>query len=310
MPVSSDYDAEFARAADLLEAGQLAEAEAVFSEISRKSGQPAWQARAVLALAAADLSRKDFGSAIGRLKTADVSAIGLEPYRKILLARAFEGAGRAREEAGQYRAAFQAEEPFALRVEAGRALAEILEKQKDFREASAVLARAASLSGPAPGVSLALARLRVALALKDTATIRAAARDLLFARAPERELSAPVRRALLEEEARLSPADRGRLARAAAASGDMRRAVRLFGEFRPRLWPKDDRISWPWPAPMRAWDAPSRRRATPPGCPATARRPTSRRASFARISSGSALPAPPRRRATPTASPRPWRTSR
>ena len=241
LPVSSDYDAEFARAADLLEAGRLGEAEIVLAEISRKSGQPAWQARAVLALAAADLSRKDFASAIGRLKTADVSAIGLEPYRKILLARAYEGAGRTREEIGQYRAAFHAEVPFALRAEAGRSLAEILEKQKDLREAAVVLARAASLSGPAPGVSLALARLRVALVQKDTATVRAAARELLFARAPARELSAPIERALRDEEARLSPADRGRLARAAVASGDMRRAVRLFGEFPARLWPKEDR---------------------------------------------------------------------
>src|SRR5262249_59845975 len=60
---SVDVDADFARAADLLEAGQRAEAEALLDAIPSRQDQPAWDARAALLLAAADGRRRDFPAA-------------------------------------------------------------------------------------------------------------------------------------------------------------------------------------------------------------------------------------------------------
>ena len=52
--VSTDYDAEFARAADLLEDGKRAEAEAILEAIRHGAKLPSWDARAALLLAVDD----------------------------------------------------------------------------------------------------------------------------------------------------------------------------------------------------------------------------------------------------------------
>src|SRR5512132_116104 len=93
-PVTSDLDAEFARAADLLEKGERAEATAILTEIQRRAGQRAWDARVAFLLAADDERQKDFPAAERRLRAAAAGAIGLEPYRRDRLARLLEAAGR------------------------------------------------------------------------------------------------------------------------------------------------------------------------------------------------------------------------
>jgi hypothetical protein len=70
-PVTSDFDAEFARAADLLEKGDRAEGESVLLEIRRRANQRAWDARVALLLAADDERRDDFVSAERRLRAAE-----------------------------------------------------------------------------------------------------------------------------------------------------------------------------------------------------------------------------------------------
>ena len=77
-PVTSDFDAEFARAADLLEQGDRASAEAVLAEIGRKADQRAWTARISFLLAADDERRGDFASAEKRLRAAEAGSIGLD----------------------------------------------------------------------------------------------------------------------------------------------------------------------------------------------------------------------------------------
>ncbi|MEP6995448.1 MAG: hypothetical protein ABI968_13065, partial [Acidobacteriota bacterium] len=51
LEVSADFDAEFARAADLLEEGKRPEAEQILEAIRRKTGRPSWDARVVMLLA-------------------------------------------------------------------------------------------------------------------------------------------------------------------------------------------------------------------------------------------------------------------
>src|SRR5262249_54439020 len=54
LEVSADYDAEFARAADLLEENKRAEGEAILETIRKSAQRPAWDARVALLLAADD----------------------------------------------------------------------------------------------------------------------------------------------------------------------------------------------------------------------------------------------------------------
>src|SRR6478736_3754986 len=64
----ADFDADFARAADLLEAGKRAEGEAALVDVRRRAGQPAWDARVAFLLAQDDSRRKDFDGAAQRLE--------------------------------------------------------------------------------------------------------------------------------------------------------------------------------------------------------------------------------------------------
>ena len=241
LPVSSDFDAEFARAADLMESGRREEARALLAEIARKSGQTAWEARVALLLAADEERRREFPAAVDRLQAARANSIGLEPYRILLLARALSAAGQRREAAERYRDAFEASQPFAMRAAAGRALAQALEKEGKPREAAQVLARASSSATPSEAGAIAAERVRLGLVLKDRAGVEAAARALLFAGRDPAGLPPVSRAALRKEEIRLAPAEQRLLARTLLAFGQFRRAARLLERDSPSLWPAEER---------------------------------------------------------------------
>ncbi|HEV8609795.1 MAG TPA: transglycosylase SLT domain-containing protein [Thermoanaerobaculia bacterium] len=242
-PVTSDLDAEFARAADLLEQGDRASAEAVLTEIRRTADQRAWNARVALLLAADDERRKDFASAEARLRAAQATSIGLEPYRRERLGRVLEAAGKGEAAIGELRSAFESEEPFARRTAVGRELARALEKAGRPREALAVLARAAAGARSGDSTAIGIERVRLGLAVKDPAAVAAAARELLL-RAPSADVtrSTPtsVRAVLKREEKRLTAPARARRGRALVAAGDARRGHRLLSESRAS-WPPADR---------------------------------------------------------------------
>lgn len=242
-PVSSDFDAEFARAADSLETNRREEGRAVLEELRHKAALvPAWRARVGLLLASDDLRRRDFVGALRELETAPAAAIGLEPYRQTLVAKAFEGAGRVAEAAAAWRVAWETEEPFAMRPAAGRGLAQALRRRDGGRNALEILGHVADLF-PSEAATVAPDRLRLALAAGDAASVRAAARDLVlsgldvpaappFARAPMRDALA-----------RLSPPQRGRLGRLLAAGTAPSRGIRLLRQDSPSAWPPEDRAA-------------------------------------------------------------------
>jgi soluble lytic murein transglycosylase-like protein len=243
--VSTDFDAEFARAADLLEEGKRAEAEQILDAIRRKAGQPAWDARVTLLLAADDARRHDDVAAANRLRDVSAAVIGLDAYRLLLRAQALERAGDTEDAIEAARLAFEVEGPFAFRVRAGITLSGLLEKRHHAREAAAVLALAAETAVTSDETAeVALARIRLGLAAGDAAAVRSAAHDLLLA-APtadaRKDTPAYARRAAQEEEARLTAAERGRRGSALVAVGDPRRGVRLLLQDRPSAWPEGER---------------------------------------------------------------------
>ena len=242
-PVTSDLDAEFARAADLLEQGDRVSAQSVLAEIGRKAGQRAWDARILLLLAEDDERRKDFAAAERRLRAAEAAAIGLEPYRRDRLARVLDAAGEPDAAIAEWGRALDAAEPFARKTAVARDLARALEKTGKPREALAVLEGAAATAASGDVAAIALDRVRLGGLAGDTTAVADAARDLLL-RAPTldaaRTTSASVRAVLKRAESRLSPADRARRGRALVAAGDARRGHRLLAE-RPAAWPIADR---------------------------------------------------------------------
>ena len=242
-PVTSDLDAEFARAADLLEKGERAEAAAILTEIQRRAGQRAWDARVAFLLAADDERRKDFPAAERRLRAAEAGAIGLEPYRRDRLARVLEAAGRGEEAVAEWRQAFESDEAFAQKSRVGRDLARSLEKLGRPAEALAALASTAARVSGSDRVAIELDRIRIALAAGDRRTVAEASRDVLL-RAPgadaSRSTAAPVRNALRQEERKFSAADRARRGRALVGAGDSRRGLALLSA-RPAAWPAAER---------------------------------------------------------------------
>ena len=244
-PVTSDFDAEFARAADLLEKGDRAEGESVLIELQRRAAQRAWDARVAMLLAADDERRKDFASAERRLRAAEAEAIGLEPYRRDRLGRVLENAGRLPEAAGEWRLAFESGEPFARKARVGRELARALEGIGRPREALNALDRAAPLAEGSELVAIELGRIRLGSRLKDARSVSSAARRLLL-RSPSTDVAratpAAARAVLRAEERRLSAADRARRGRALVSAGDRKRGLRLLSE-RPAAWPLEDRAA-------------------------------------------------------------------
>ncbi|MEX0880505.1 MAG: transglycosylase SLT domain-containing protein [Thermoanaerobaculia bacterium] len=243
--VSGDLDAEFARAADLLEEGERADAEGILDAIRRKAALPAWDARAALLLADDDSRRGDFAAAASRLEKAPASSIGLDAYRRLQHAEALELAGRPDDALEPARRAFEAEGPFAFRVHASSVLARLLEKRRDYRQAADVLARASHVAGsPGENAQLAIARIRLGLATGDAASVESAARDLLLdAPTYDANRSTPgfARRAAARAESSLSPAERGRRGAALVDAGDGRRGVNLLSRDPPAVWPEGER---------------------------------------------------------------------
>jgi soluble lytic murein transglycosylase-like protein len=243
-PVSGDLEAELARAADLLEAGQRPEGEAILLAVGKRAAAPAWDARIAFLLAQDDERRGDLEAAIARLRGAPAGAVGLEAHRREFLARVLQAAGRDEEALVAARLAFEAEGPFAMRARAGRALARRLEEKGRRRDAAEILARAATIAAGVELAAIAVDRIRLGLELKDAASVSQAARDVLL-RAPTLDAAkttpAFVRRATRAEEAGLSPADRARRGRALVSAGDARRGVPLLSRDRPALWPEGER---------------------------------------------------------------------
>jgi soluble lytic murein transglycosylase len=240
-PPRPDFDAEFAHAADLLEAGQRPEAERALEAIRVKSAERAWEARIAFLLAGDDLRRKEFAAAVRRLRLAPAAAVGLEPYRRVALARALDAAGLHAEAAREIRAAFETDEPFAGRAAAGRVLAGALEKSGDPRGAMAVLSSAAAGAPRSEAAGIATERIRLGLAVNDTSAVRAAARDLLFLGITPEAAPGFARRPLQQEEALLKPAERGRLGVLFISAGSVEHGVRLLRSGRPALWPPAER---------------------------------------------------------------------
>ena len=242
-PAHSDFDAEFARAAENLDAGKRPEAEQALESIRLRSAERAWEARIAFLLAADDLRRKDFAAAVRRLRLAPAASIGLEPYRLMLLGRALDAAGQSEAAARAFREAFETEEAFAARAAVGRVLAAALEKRGDKKGAGSILARVAAGASRSLAAAVAPERIRIGLAINDAAAVHAASRDLLFAGvAPE---TAPVleRGPLKQELARLSAADRGRLGVILVSAGSVERGVRLLKMDRPAAWPAAERAA-------------------------------------------------------------------
>jgi len=244
-PVTGDFDAEFARAADFLERGDRGQAEAILGEIQRRARQRAWDARIALLLAGDDERRRDHAAAERRLRAAEATAIGLEPYRRDRLARILEAQGREAEAEQEWRAAFESEETFAQRSAVGRRLAKALEKLGHPRDALTILERTASRAPSAERVAIEVERVRLGLAAKDRNAVSSAAQSLLL-RAPTMDVArtapSPVRAAIRLEERRLSPADRARRGRALFAAGDAKRGLRLLSEH-PSAWPAAERAA-------------------------------------------------------------------
>ncbi len=240
----ADFDTAFARAADLLEAGKRAEADALLEQVRRKAGQPAWDARAAFLLGQDDSRRQDFNAAALRLE-APASSIGLEAYRHLARAEALELADRPDEALAAARLAFDAEGPFAFRVRAATVLTRLLEKRREYREAAQVLALAADAAAtPAQVAEVSIARIRVGLAGGDRAAVADAARILIL-ESPTTDAAkttpAFVRQAAADAEKNLTPAGRGRRGSALVAAGDARRGVRLLAQARPAAWPEGER---------------------------------------------------------------------
>jgi soluble lytic murein transglycosylase len=228
--VSTDFDAELARAADLLEEGQRAEAERVLSEIRRLAGQRAWDARVAMLLAIDDERRGDFTAAARGLAETSAAPIGLESYRRDRLARDLAASGQVGAALAEYATLEESDDAYARAARTVLDHAALLERAGAPGKAAAVLARAASAS-PSSSLDLAPQRLHLALRTGDAAGARAAARQLLL-EAPLTDAatdnSADVRQALHAEEARLSPADRARRGRALVSAGDFRRGAAVL----------------------------------------------------------------------------------
>lgn len=240
----ADFDAEFARAADFLEAGRRTEAEGALEALRARAGRPSWDARVALLLAADDVRRRDYAAAALRLET-PAASIGLEPYRDLFRAEALELAGNPNGAIAAARLSAAAPGPFACRVRAATLLARLLEDQKRPREAAEALAAVAgSAAVPADTAPIAIGRIRLGLALHDPATVREAARALLLD-APtadaDRATPAYARTAAADAERTLTPSERGRRGSALVAAGDPRRGVRLLLQDRPSAWPESER---------------------------------------------------------------------
>ncbi|HEY2797558.1 MAG TPA: lytic transglycosylase domain-containing protein [Thermoanaerobaculia bacterium] len=245
LEVSADYDAEFARAADLLEEGKRVEAEAILETIRKSAQRPAWDARVALLLAADDARRGDDAGAAARLHDVSAAPIGLEPYRLLLRARSLERARAVPEAIAAARSAFAWDGPFAFRLHAGMTLAGLLEKTRETGVALRVLAQAAASAKTQSEIAeVAFERIRLGTLAGDAASVRSAAHDLIL-KAPtfDASKSAPpaAKAAAKQAEAGLTAAERAARGRALVAAGDAHRGTVLLARDRPESWPAAER---------------------------------------------------------------------
>ncbi len=243
-PVSSDIDAEFARAADALETNDRDGGLTVLRELRRRSVViPAWTARIGMLLAADDLKRGDFREALRELDSAPASAIGLEPYRQMLFARALALAGRAPDSIAAWRTAWETDDVFAMRAAAGRSLADALARRGAAAQAVPLLAQVAKIAPPSDAAGIATDRVRVGLAAGNRSGAAAGARDLAMLGLEPPAVPAYARALLRQEISRLSAADRGVLGRHLAAGPNPSRGIRLLRQDPPAAWPEADRAA-------------------------------------------------------------------
>jgi len=245
--VSSDFDAEFARAADLLDEGKRSEAQAVLAEVRRRAGPSAWDARSAMLLASDDARRQDWAAAAALLAGVRAAPIGLEAYRSLRRAEALELSGRPDEALAEARRAFEAEGRFAYRIKAAMLLARLEERQGRPDAGARVLELAAgAATTPAESAEIAIGQIRLGLASRDPATVDAAARRLLLEAPTYDTLSSTpafVRRATAQAERALTAAERGRRGRALVAAGEARRGVALLSRDRAEAWPEGERAA-------------------------------------------------------------------
>src|SRR5712692_8269813 len=175
IPISADLDAEFAHAADLLEAGDRGKAEQALGQIQTRSGQTAWKARVAMLLAFDDERRGNWGNAARLLSDAPAAAIGLEPYRRLHLARALSHLGQREQAERELSQSFDTDESFVSRPEAALELARLREGRGRRAEALVVLERAFATVAPDRAAAIGEERIRMSLAAGNPASARAAA---------------------------------------------------------------------------------------------------------------------------------------
>jgi soluble lytic murein transglycosylase-like protein len=238
--VSTDYDAEFAHAADLIESGQRGEAEQVLSGILARSEQPAWKARIEMLLGADDLRQERFEHAAVHFAAAPAATIGLEPYRQMRLAQALSRQHHREDALREWTRSFETDEPFAMRAEAGWQLATLLREMGKPSEALAVLARSFPASSGERAAEVGAERVRLAAVLGNQEALRDAAKDLIDA-GIDPEAPPAARRAVAEELARATPDQRARFGRARLAAGDVRRGLAVLRLDPPQRWSEAER---------------------------------------------------------------------
>jgi len=247
-PITADFDAEFAAAADAIETDRREEGLRILESIRARSALvPAWRARVGILLATDALLRRDYPTAIRELEAAPAAAIGLEPYRQQLLGRAYAASSRPADAIAAWKAAWETDEPFAAKAAAGRSLAAALARQGSPREAEEVMARVAALGSAGDARADVTETLRLALAAGDRDKAGSAARELVLL-GVDPASAAPFARPLAHEAlSRLSAADRGRLGRRLATAtgqpGSAARGLRLLRQDPPSAWPADERAA-------------------------------------------------------------------
>ncbi|HEY6930985.1 MAG TPA: lytic transglycosylase domain-containing protein [Thermoanaerobaculia bacterium] len=243
VPLSEEFESDFARAADFLDDGRRSEAEALLGPI-RASERPAWRARVAMLLARDDERRKDFRGAAEELAAAPAAPIGLEPYRQWQLGRVLAAQGKWDEAIPHFRDAFETEESFAMRASAGEDFAEALAKKGRVGDAARVLERASDGASPGQIETIGIERIRLARLFKDSAAVRSIAHAMVAAGVDVRRTQPEfARRALTDELARLTPPEKARFARLRIAADDVARGVRLLQHENPRLWPAEERAA-------------------------------------------------------------------
>src|SRR5262245_27505434 len=159
-------------------------------------------------LARDDERRKDFRRAAEELSQAPAAAIGLEPYRRWQLARVLAALGSWDEAIPHFRAAFEAEESFAMRAAAGEGFAEALAKKGRLGEASIVLEPAAVGASLGETETIGIERIRLAQLSRNSSAARGIAHSMVMAGIDTRRTQPEfARRALADEIARLNPTE-------------------------------------------------------------------------------------------------------